>query len=112
MENDFRAEAGHEFTFRTDPAPGFDGTVHCRVLCVEAPRLLEMTWRGGPLDTVLSFELKETPAGSSLTLRHSGFRGMGNLVPRIVLGFGWRRIGARLATLLQRLERERTAQAA
>jgi Zn-dependent protease with chaperone function len=28
MPNDFQPTVGHEFTFRTDPAPGFDGTVH------------------------------------------------------------------------------------
>jgi uncharacterized protein YndB with AHSA1/START domain len=28
MPNDFRPVVGHTFTFRTDPAPGFDGIVH------------------------------------------------------------------------------------
>src|SRR5262249_37620569 len=32
MPNDFRPAAGHRFTFRTDPRPGFDGIVHCEVL--------------------------------------------------------------------------------
>lgn len=31
MPNDFEPKVGHEFTFRTDPAPGFDGIVHCKV---------------------------------------------------------------------------------
>lgn len=38
MDNDFSPELGHRFTLRTDPAPGFDGIVHCEVLDLEAPR--------------------------------------------------------------------------
>jgi uncharacterized protein YndB with AHSA1/START domain len=32
MPNDFKPVVGHRFTFRTKPAPGFDGIVHCEVL--------------------------------------------------------------------------------
>ena len=28
---DFAPMAGHAFTFRTDPGPGFDGVIHCVV---------------------------------------------------------------------------------
>ncbi len=43
MPNDFRAEVGHRFTFRTDPVPaqGFDGIVHCEVLALEPPDFSE-----------------------------------------------------------------------
>jgi uncharacterized protein YndB with AHSA1/START domain len=47
MPNDFEPVVGHRFTFRTEPAPGFDGIVHCEVLRVEPPRLLSFTWKGG-----------------------------------------------------------------
>jgi uncharacterized protein YndB with AHSA1/START domain len=113
MENDFRPETGHEFTFRTDPAPGFDGIVHCRVLIVDEPRRLEMTWRGGPLDTVLAYELEETTAGTVLKLRHSGFKGLGNLMPRIVLGLGWKKnLDKRLGKVLERLAQGAASKAA
>ena len=29
MPNDFQLVVGHRFQFRTKPAPGFDGIVHC-----------------------------------------------------------------------------------
>ena len=32
MPNDIQAEVGHQFTFRTQPVPGWDGIVHCEVL--------------------------------------------------------------------------------
>jgi uncharacterized protein YndB with AHSA1/START domain len=89
MENDVEPVVGHEFTFRTDPALGFDGIVRCKVLVVEAPQRLEMTWNGGGLDTVLSYRLEATEGGTRLTLKHSGFKGIGNLIPRIILGIGW-----------------------
>lgn len=96
MPNDFVPEVGRDFTFRTDPAPGFDGVVRARVLELSPPERLAFTWRGGPLDTVVRFTLSETARGGTLlTLRHEGFRGLGNAVPRIVLGFGWRSLVAR-----------------
>lgn len=90
MPNDFRPEIGHRFTFRTKPAPGFDGTVHCEVLELVHPERVAFTWKGGPLDTRVSFELEEVAGGTRLTLRHSGFGGLSNVIPRLVLGFGWK----------------------
>lgn len=90
MPNDFAPVVGHRFTFWTKPAPGFDGVVRCEVLELRAPERVAFTWRGGPLDTVVSFDLEEFPSGTRITLRHAGFAGAGTLLPRVVLGFGWR----------------------
>jgi uncharacterized protein YndB with AHSA1/START domain len=90
MPNDFRPEIGHRFTFRTKPAPGFDGTVHCEVLEISPPERLVISWKGGALDTRVSFDLEQTGEGTRLTLRHSGFAGLSNVLPRIALGFGWK----------------------
>lgn len=95
MPNDFRPEVGHRFTFTTKPAPGFDGTVRCEVLELRAPERIAFTWKGGPLDTVVSFDLAETARGTRITLRHAGFAGASNLLPRVVLGFGWKSLLAR-----------------
>ena len=92
MPNDFEPRLGHRFTFRTDPAPGFDGIVRSEVLVLDPPRELALAWQGGPLDTTVRFLLDEHPEGTLLTLRHEGFRGLRNLLPRIVLGFGWKRL--------------------
>ncbi len=43
MPNDFEPRLGHRFTFRTDPAPGFDGTVRCQVIELDEPRRLSYT---------------------------------------------------------------------
>lgn len=90
MPNDFRPVLGHAFTFHTDPAPGFDGIVQARVLELDPPTRLAFTWRGGPLDTIVRFTLTEVEGGTRLDLEHEGFSGFSNLLPRIVLGFGWR----------------------
>jgi uncharacterized protein YndB with AHSA1/START domain len=91
MPNDFRPIAGHEFTFKTDPAPGFDGIVQCTVREIDPPRRLVLTWRGGPLDTILTIDLTDAGSGTRLALRHAGFRGVSNVIPRFILGLGWKR---------------------
>jgi len=53
MPNDFEPVIDHEFTFTTDPGPGFDGIVRCRVPEVMAPTTLAFTWVGGPIATVV-----------------------------------------------------------
>lgn len=92
MPNDFEPHVGHRFTMRTDPAPGFDGIVHCRVLEIEAPRRLSYTWRGGPIDTVLTFELEETAGGTLLRVRQEGFKGLKANLVRLILKSGSRAI--------------------
>jgi len=92
MPNDFEPRVGHQFTFRTKPAPGFDGIVHCKVLVMEPMNRLVISWRGGPLDTTVHFELADHPKGTTLSLRHEGFSGVSSFVPRIFLGLGWRKL--------------------
>jgi len=46
MPNEFRPVLGHEFTFRTKPAPGFDGIVHAKVLELSPPERLVIAWNG------------------------------------------------------------------
>jgi uncharacterized protein YndB with AHSA1/START domain len=95
MPNDFEPTVGHEFTFRTDPAPGFDGIVHCRVLELVEPTRMVWGWRGGPIDTTVTFTL--TPLGSRTRfhLRQLGFAGLGGQFTRLILASGSRRIYGR-----------------
>lgn len=103
MPNDFRLEPGHAFTFRTDPAPGFDGIVHADVRVIEPPSKLVIGWRGGGIDTVVTFLLEEAGGHTRLHLRHAGFKGLGNLIPRLVLGGGWKSLlGKKLPAYLAR----------
>lgn len=96
-------EPGAAFTFRTQPYPGWDGTVHCRVLEIEAPRKLSYTWVVGDmaLDTVVTFTLTPTPTGTRLSLVQSGFK------PEQKQNFGgarygWNMMGGKLVDLLAR----------
>ena len=94
MPNDFQPAVGHQFTFRTEPVPrhGFDGIVHCQVLDLDPPRLLRFSWRGGRLDTVVSWRLVPEGAGTRLLITHDGFDDgdPGQRMTMGILGGGWR----------------------
>jgi uncharacterized protein YndB with AHSA1/START domain len=96
-------EPGAAFTFKTDPHPGWDGTVQCRVLESERPRTLTYSWVVGDfLDTVVTFTLTPAGAGTRLSLVQSGFtpdqkQNFGGA------RYGWRLMGGRLVDLLATL---------
>jgi uncharacterized protein YndB with AHSA1/START domain len=96
MPNDFRPAVGHQFTFRTEAVPehGFDGIVHCQVLDLDPPRLLRLSWRGGRLDTVVSWRLVPEGAGTRLLITHDGFDDTdpAQQITMGILGGGWRGI--------------------
>ena len=90
MESDFQPLVGHQFTFRTDPAPGFDGIVYCEVTTVDKPHKLAYTWRGGYLKpTVVTWLLQPVAEGTKLRLEHTGFEGLSNIAVSFILGYGW-----------------------
>ena len=43
----FEPVVGNRFTFRTTPAGGWDGTIHCEVLEVVPNQRFVYAWRGG-----------------------------------------------------------------
>jgi len=92
MPNDFAAVKGHRFTFRTKPAPGFDGIVHCEVLELDPPRRMVWSWAGGPLDTTVMFTLEPAGEGTHLRLQHEGFHGLAAQLVRRIMANGWPRI--------------------
>jgi uncharacterized protein YndB with AHSA1/START domain len=92
MENDFEPAVGHTFQFRTAPAPGFDGIVDCEVLAVDPPRRLSFTWRGGPINTIITFTLEEVREGTRLVVEQTGFVGLKAVVVSFILQTGNRRI--------------------
>ncbi len=100
----FVAEPGTEFLFRTQPQPGWDGVVHCRVTESDAPRRLRYSWvvGGVALDTEVTFTLTPTVSGTHLLLVQSGF------TPEQKQNFGgarygWRMMGEKLINLLGRI---------
>ncbi len=76
MPTDFAPEVGHRFEFRTDPGPGFDGIVRCEVLEMVEPRWMRWSWKGGPVDTIVTFELAPLGGRTRLTFRQEGFEGL------------------------------------
>ena len=61
---------------KTQPYPGWDGTVNCRFVEIEPQRTLSYTWVVGDMeiDTVVTFTLTPTERGTHLSLVQSGFR--------------------------------------
>lgn len=73
MKNDFEPSAGHAFRLRMDPVPNWDGVINCRVLAVEPFTVLSYTWGALGLESVVTFTLTPTAAGTHLRMEHSGF---------------------------------------
>jgi uncharacterized protein YndB with AHSA1/START domain len=94
MPNDFQPRVGHKFQFRAAPRGGWRGIVDCEVLEVDPPRRLSYLWQGDPKDrpTVVTWILEPTPEGTRLRLEHTGFRGLGGLFHKLLLGSGWKRM--------------------
>ncbi len=96
-------ELGTAFMFKTQPYPGWDGTVNCRILEVETQRKLSYAWVVGDdlaLDTVVTFTLTPTDFGTRLSLVQSGFK------PSQKQNFGgarygWKMMGQKLVDLLE-----------
>jgi uncharacterized protein YndB with AHSA1/START domain len=95
-------EPGAAFTFKTQPYPGWDGTVNCRILEIDAHKKLSYAWVVGDMeiDTVVTFTLAPTPSGTRLSLVQSGFK------PEQKQAFGgarygWKMMGGKLADLLE-----------
>lgn len=65
---------GATFTFKTQPYPGWDGTVSCRFVEIEPNRKLVYTWTVPFLETVVTFTLTPTASGTNLSLVQSGFK--------------------------------------
>lgn len=100
----FRPEAGAAFTFRTQPYPGWDGTVNCRILEIDPHRKLRYAWVVGDMaiDTVVTFTLEPTATGTRLSLEQSGFK------PEQKQNFGgarygWKMMGGKLVELLAKV---------
>ena len=95
-------EPGAEFMFKTQPYPGWDGTVNCRFIEIEPQRKLSYTWTVPFLDTVVTFSLAPSASGTRLSLVQSGFtpeqkRESGGA------RYGWKTMGEKLVDLLGRI---------
>lgn len=75
MRNDFTAEPGARFRFRSSPREGWDGVVECRVIELVEPKRLVYSWQTDdvPTETVVEIELIPEGEGTRLRLAHRGF---------------------------------------
>jgi uncharacterized protein YndB with AHSA1/START domain len=99
---DLKLDPGAAFTFKTQPHPGWDGIVNCRILEIETHKKLSYAWTVPFLDTVVTFTLAPTASGTRLSLVQSGFK------PDQKQNFGgarygWRMMGGKLVDLLARI---------
>jgi uncharacterized protein YndB with AHSA1/START domain len=95
-------EPGAAFTFKSQPQPGWDGLVNCRLLEIDPHRKLSWTWVVGNIDTVVTFELTPTASGTRLSLVQSGFRSD----QKQNFGgarYAWKMMGGKLLDLLERI---------
>jgi uncharacterized protein YndB with AHSA1/START domain len=68
MKNDFQPVVGHQFKLSADW-----GSVDCQVLAVDPPKALSYTWGAYGLESIVTWTLTPTGAGTSLRMEHSGF---------------------------------------
>lgn len=109
METDFEPRLGQRFTLRTDPAPGFDGVVHCEVLAFDPPHEMVWKWTGGPLDTEVRFTVTPDGDGARLRVHQTGFSGFKQNLVRLILQSGSKKIyGELLPAVLDRMDDDGT----
>ena len=100
MKNDFEPKAGHRFTFRATPVPGWKGFTNCEVMTVEPPHRLVYSWGDGTesdsgLRTIVTWTLTPQSGGTHVRMEQSGFRAADESGFK-GMGAGWPRILERL----------------
>ncbi|HLW92008.1 MAG TPA: SRPBCC domain-containing protein [Roseiarcus sp.] len=103
MENDFKPIVGRRFNLRRSPRPDVNIVVDCEVLVVEPNKTLTYTWDAKGLESVVTWTLTPTGAGTHLRMEQAGFR----TDQRQAFGgamAGWRQFFERLEEVLARTE--------
>ncbi len=75
MDNDFEPRLGHQFCFQAHSLPGLDGTVHCQVTVLDAPKRLAYTWQDALMarPSQVTWTLWPVEGGTQLRLEHRGW---------------------------------------
>jgi uncharacterized protein YndB with AHSA1/START domain len=95
-----KLEPGAEFMYKTQPYPGWDGTVNCQFIEIDPNRKLQYKWSVPFLETVVTFSLAPIDSGTRLTIVQTGF----NENQKREFGgarYGWRMMGEKLIGLLE-----------
>ena len=94
MTNDFVAVVGHRFAFRADW-----GSVDCRVLEIEEGRTLAYSWDALGLESVVTWTLAPSGAGTHLRMEQAGIR-LDQEQAYQGAKYGWPKFFARLEQVL------------
>ena len=73
MDNDLQPVVGHGFHFRSTPVPSWNGVVESTVLIVEPNQKLSYSWVALGLESVVTWTLTPTEAGTHVRMEHAGF---------------------------------------
>ena len=103
MANDFAPVVDHRFAFRMEAQPNWNGVIDCRVLEVEPQRTLTYSWGAFGLETVVTWTLRATAAGTHLRMEHAGF-GRDQAQAFAGATHGWQRYLTNLEQVLARTE--------
>jgi uncharacterized protein YndB with AHSA1/START domain len=98
MNNDFAPAVDHRFKFSADW-----GAVDCQVLTIEPHKTLSYTWGAYGLDSVVTWTLTPTGAGTRLRMEQAGFRPDQQQAYNGAQG-GWPRFIAALEQVLARID--------
>jgi uncharacterized protein YndB with AHSA1/START domain len=96
MKNDFQPVANRRFSLRGDW-----GSVDCQVQAVEPNKTLSYTWAAMGLESVVTWTLTPTAAGTHLRMEQSGFRADQNQAYQGAK-FGWQKFFANLEQVVAR----------
>ena len=103
MKSDFKPIVGQRFTLRRNPKPDLNIVIDCEVVEVEQNKTLAYTWAAMGLDSVVTFTLTPTSAGTHLRVEQSGFRADQAQAFAGAMG-GWRQFFANLEKILVKTE--------
>jgi uncharacterized protein YndB with AHSA1/START domain len=98
MKNDFRPVVDHRFSLSADW-----GSVDCHVQTVEPNKTLSYSWAAMGLESVVTWTLTPTGAGTHLRMEQSGFRRDQQQAYQGAK-FGWPKFFANLEQVLARID--------
>ncbi|MFP7299109.1 SRPBCC family protein [Neobacillus niacini] len=99
MENNFKPIVGYKCQFRNEE---IDLIVDSEVLVVDKPHKLSYTWVGGPINTIVTWTLKEENGTTYVQLEQTGFENE-NIPAFNGAKYGWQYKIEELKKLLEEL---------
>ena len=103
MANDFEATVGRPFQLKSQPYGDWNGIIDGQVLSLEPPKRLSYTWVSLGVESVVTFTLTPTAAGTHLKMVQDGFKA-GQEANLQGATYGWRNFLAKLDDTVGKLD--------